>query len=424
MSAARRMDFTLGQALFKRLWVTAPSTTQAADGLGPLYNARSCSSCHQRNGRGKPQDTNGNTHRALILRLSIPTSAPISASTPSALPDPLYGAQLQTAAIPGLSAEAQVHITYHQHVITMADNETVTLRTPHYEIQHLSQGPLHPNTHVSPRLAPALLGLGLLEAIPRSALDALADPNDRDGDGISGRLNVVWSRVLQQEMPGRFGWKASAPSVNEQTQNAFFNDIGISVPLLPDGAGDCTAYQHTCQNAPTGNSPQYDDLEAHSMIVNLTTLYVSNLAVPKQRNPQDPSVLRAACHHPSFSTTASALTTSTTSTTKTSHTSATHVSSNRIWPYTDLLLHDMGEGLADQHPKAHISDREWRTAPLWGIGLNAAVNGNQYYLHDGRARSLLEAILWHGGEAQTARDTVITLTRSQRIDLIQFIHSL
>ncbi|MEJ2681018.1 MAG: di-heme oxidoredictase family protein, partial [Gammaproteobacteria bacterium] len=132
----------------------------------------------------------------------------------------------------------------------------------------------------------------------------------------------------------------------------------------------------------------------------------------------------AACHHPSFSTTASALTTSTTSTTKTSHTSATHVSSNRIWPYTDLLLHDMGEGLADQHPKAHISDREWRTAPLWGIGLNAAVNGNQYYLHDGRARSLLEAILWHGGEAQTARDTVITLTRSQRIDLIQFIHSL
>ncbi|MEJ2756793.1 MAG: di-heme oxidoredictase family protein, partial [Gammaproteobacteria bacterium] len=162
------MDFTLGQALFKRLWVTAPSTTQAADGLGPLYNARSCSSCHQRNGRGKPQDTNGNTHRALILRLSIPTSAPISASTPSALPDPLYGAQVQTAAIPGLSAEAQVHITYHQHVITMADNETVTLRTPHYEIQHLSQGPLHPNTHVSPRLAPALLGLGLLEAIPRS----------------------------------------------------------------------------------------------------------------------------------------------------------------------------------------------------------------------------------------------------------------
>lgn len=414
MAAARKLDFTLGKAMFKRLWVSAPTATQAADGLGPLFNARSCLQCHRRNGRGRPEDAAGNVDVSLVLHLgrSMPGA--------SAGPDPVYGHQLQTFAVRGIPAEGEVQVEYQQFDVTLSDGERVSLRKPVFRAANLAYGPLHPDTGLSPRLAPQMIGLGLLGAIREEDLVQLADPLDRDGDGISGKVNRVWSRLQQREVVGRFGWKASVPSVDEQSQKAFFHDIGISVPLFPQGAGECSEHQRACLEAPNGNSPQYDNLEAHSDVTRWTALYARNLAVPQRRDPDDPQVLRGkalfhqsgcvACHTPSFVT-------------ATESVDGEH-SGQLIWPYTDLLLHDMGEGLSDNRPEGKASGREWRTAPLWGIGLSGQVNGNSYYLHDGRARSLLEAILWHGGEAAASREKVVAMSRSQRNDLIRFIESL
>lgn len=414
MSAARRLDFTLGKALFKRLWVSAPTATQAADGLGPLFNARSCLQCHKRNGRGRPGAADGSVDVSLVLHLGQPAPE----SRPS--PDPVYGYQLQTFAVRGLQAEGEVQVEYQQFEVALSDGERVSLRKPVFQIVNPGYGPLHPDTRLSPRLAPQMIGLGLLEAIREADLERLADPGDRDGDGISGKLNRVWSREQQRMMVGRFGWKAGVASVDEQSQKAFFNDIGISVPLFPEGAGDCTEQQRACREAPNGNSPQYENLEAHSDVTRWTALYARNLAVPPRREPDHPQVLRGkqlfyesgciACHTPKFVTASESV-------------DGEHAD-QLIWPYTDLLLHDMGEGLSDGRPEGEASGREWRTAPLWGIGLSRRVNGNSYYLHDGRARSLLEAILWHGGEASVSREKVVAMSRSQRNDLIRFIESL
>jgi len=425
MSAERKLDFTLGKAMFKRLWVSAPTATQAADGLGPLFNARSCLRCHRHNGRGRPQDEVGKTANTLFLRLSIPPQndeqrAELESRKVKAIPEPSYGGQLQKFAIRGLKSEGQVNIDYEEIKIKLADNESITLRKPSYTMTDLGYGPMHPDTMISPRMAPQMIGLGLLGAIKESDLSALADPEDHDGDGISGKLNRVWSREHNKVMPGRFGWKAGTVSVDEQSQSAFFDDIGISVPLFPDGAGECTESQVACRKVPNGNSPQYENLETPSQTTAWMALYARNLAVPQRRDLDAPKVLRGkklfyesaciACHKPKFITADETI--------DPEHTR------QLIWPYTDLLLHDMGEGLADKRPEGDASGCEWRTAPLWGIGLSAVVNGNSYYLHDGRARTLLEAILWHGGEAQVSRDQVVEMTSSQRADLIQFIESL
>ncbi|MEW8429396.1 MAG: thiol oxidoreductase, partial [gamma proteobacterium symbiont of Ctena orbiculata] len=304
--------------------------------------------------------------------------------------------------------------------VVLADNEKVQLRKPSYTITDLGYGALHPDTLISPRLAPQMIGLGLLGAIKASDLEAIADPDDRDGDGISGRLNRVWSPRHDRVMAGRFGWKAGTTTVDEQSQSAFFGDIGISVPLHPDASGDCTERQPACRQAPDGNSPQYENLETPSLTTRWTALYSRNLAVPQRREAGAPDVLRGkrlfyetgciGCHIPKFVTAEEAI-------------DPEHAG-QLIWPYTDLLLHDMGEGLADDRQEGEANGREWRTAPLWGIGLSAAVNGNSFFLHDGRARTVLEAILWHGGEAQASRDKVVAMNRRQRADLIRFIKSL
>ena len=420
MTAERKLDFTLGKALFKRLWASAPTTTQAADGLGPLFNARACLQCHKGNGRGKPQKQTGETDPSFFLQLSLPSPIKPQKTTHTLLPEPVYGHQLQPFAIRGLPGEGDVQITYESIRVPLADDEIITLRKPHYEIIQLNYGQLHPDTMMSPRIAPPLIGLGLLGAIHPQDLEALADPDDNDQNGISGRINIVWSQEHHALMPGRFGWKASTASINEQTQKAFFLDMGLSTPLFNSGAGECTPAQTDCRFLPDGNSPQYENLEAHSDIVHWTALYTRNLAVPQRRKLNDPRVLNGkqlfyqsgctGCHHPKFIT-------------RKDPTDPEHAR-QLIWPYTDLLLHDMGEGLADHRPVAGASGREWRTAPLWGIGLSKTVNGNDYFLHDGRARTLLEAILWHGGEAASSRKKVVNMTRTQRADLILFIESL
>jgi CxxC motif-containing protein (DUF1111 family) len=425
MSFEREIDFKVGNGFFKRLWVSAPASTQAADGLGPLYNARSCQRCHIKDGRGHPPNGVDDNAVSMFLRLSIPPQNEEQARLLrqhriNHIPDPVYGTQLQDFAIPGHKAEGQMRIDYKEITVTLADGEKVSLRQPSYRIESLGYGPLHPAVQLSPRVAPQMIGLGLLEAIDESDILQQADPDDTDGDGISGRTNRVWSAENKRVMLGRFGHKAGTASVNEQSQGAFHGDIGISVPLHTSGAGECTTAQTSCLEAPDGNSPQYDNLEAESRVTDMVLFYARNLAVPPRRRHNDDAVLAGkrifyqlgciACHTPKYRTPEKGV--------------EPEQADQLIWPYTDLLLHDMGEGLADHRPEGVANGREWRTAPLWGIGLTREVNGHSYYLHDGRARNLLEAILWHGGEAQTARDAVTGLSKREREYLLRFVESL
>lgn len=427
MPFEKELDFKIGNGFFKRIWVSAPSSTQAADGLGPIFNAKACQRCHLKDGRGHPPAGNypEDTAVSMFLRLSVPPATEaerrlIEEGRRNVIPEPTYGGQLQDFSVLGVPAEGRMHIEYTERTVALADGSEVSLRVPHYSVTDLGYGPLHPDTMLSPRIAPQMIGLGLLELVPAADILAAADPEDADGDGISGRPNRVWSHVEGRVKLGRFGWKAGAPSIDEQTQSAFNGDIGIATPLFPDAYGDCTDAQAECRAAPSGASPQYNDLEAHGDVVDLVTFYSRNLAVPARRDPRAPTVLAgkklfndagcAACHTPRHVTAASA--------------DQPWLGGQTIWPYSDMLLHDMGEGLADHRPEGRASGREWRTAPLWGIGMTEQVNDHTNFLHDGRARNLLEAILWHGGEAEAARERVRMMTRAEREALLAFLNSL
>jgi len=437
-----QLDFNVGNGMFRRIWVTPPASTIASDGLGPIYNARSCQRCHIKDGRGHPPEGPEDSAVSMFLRVSIPAPEdffeveldqygdplPAAHDHPvfdiegylATLPDPSYGTQMQDFSLPGHAAEYDLQITYEEIEVALSDGETASLRRPTYSAADLGYGPLHPDAMLSPRVAPQMIGLGLLEAIPVEDILANADPLDADGDGISGRPQVVWSEHFGQPMLGRFGLKAGSATVLEQSAGAFAGDIGISNPLHPNGWGECTEAQAGCRAALHGDDPQQDGFEIDQTGLDLVVFYSQHLAVPARRDVEDPQVLRgrevfhetgcAACHRPSF---------------------VTHrqegdpaTSFQLIWPYTDLLLHDMGEGLADHRPEARATGREWRTAPLWGIGLTEDVSGHTYFLHDGRARSLLEAVLWHGGEAQAARDRVVAMPAEDRAALISFLESL
>ncbi|MFN4277662.1 MAG: di-heme oxidoredictase family protein [Ferrovibrio sp.] len=424
MRFERQLDFRIGDGIFRKLWASSPSSTTSSDGLGPLYNARSCQSCHLKDGRGRPP-AEGETAVSMFLRLSIPPQneadrQALESFVRTVTPEPTYGTQLQNFSVQGLLAEGRMDIAYSDVKVELAEGETVTLRKPSYRIADLNYGPLHPQTMISPRVTPQMIGLGLLEMIPEADILRHADPEDRDSDGIAGRPNQVWSHAHGKAMLGRFGWKAGAATVADQTAEAFAGDLGLSTPLLPQTShGECTVAQRDCLNAPTGDDPD-ENIEVPRQMFDLTVFYARNLAVPARRKSGDPAVRRgqalfaaagcAGCHVPSHRTA----------------TDAAHPeqSGQTIWPYTDLLLHDMGEGLADNRPEGHASGRHWRTAPLWGIGLTRIVSGHDFLLHDGRARGVLEAILWHGGEAQAARDRVAGMSSQERADLLAFINSL
>lgn len=423
MPFEHEMDFKLGNALFRKTWVASPSSTLASDGLGPIYNARACQDCHLKDGRGHPPEGADDGRVSMFLRLSVP-----GGSTPEGIKDwlatqaePTYGGQMQDLAAPGHVAEARMEVSYADLPVTLADGEVVTLRAPSYGISNPGYGPFAADLQISPRVAPQMIGLGLLEAIPAADILAREDPDDTDGDGISGRAQIVPSVEFGVPMLGRFGLKAGAPTVKEQSAGAFSGDMGLSTPLHPDPWGDCTAAQDTCRAAPHGQEPAIrDGLEVDAASLDLVTFYSRNLGVPERRNPDAPEVLRGkeifhalnctGCHTPKH---------------------VTHRLDGRpeqsfqlIWPYTDLLLHDMGPGLADNRPEGRATGSEWKTPPLWGIGLTSVVSGHTQFLHDGRARSLLEAILWHGGEAQAARDGVVGLPRPDREALLAFLESL
>jgi len=415
LAPMRRLDFSVGNSFFRNPWVIAPASTTARDGLGPLLNTNACQNCHIKDGRGHPPAPDATSAVSMLVRLSIP-AGPEHAEVVrerGIAPEPSYGGQLQDMAIPGVAPEGKVRLRYSTEQVRFADGTEVELRRPEIELNDLAYGDMHPDTRMSLRIAPPMIGLGLLEAIPEEALLANADPDDRNGDGISGRPNRVFDQTSRQTVIGRFGWKAGQPSLNQQNADAFFNDMGLSTSLL--SGSSCTDRQTECRAMPDGGEPEVsDDILAQVLF------YTRNLGVPARRNVDDPQVLAGktlfhragcqSCHVPQFTTAADA--------------AEPALANQLIRPYTDLLLHDMGEGLADNRPEFEASGREWRTPPLWGIGLTQAVSGHTQFLHDGRARNLLEAILWHGGEAEKARQIVLGYDQNERTALLSFLESL
>jgi len=403
-----RAAFFVGHSFFNENWVVAPGSTAARDGLGPLFNARSCSACHFRDGRSRPPDA-GQPMVSMLMRISIPGKGPQN----EPLPDPVYGGQIQGQAVPGVPPEADVLVEYEESAGQFADGEKFSLRKPHYTLKNLGYGPLSKDVMMSPRVAPAMVGLGLLEAVPEKTLRGFADEQKRDGCGISGRPNLVWDKSAGKVIVGRYGWKAEQPTVLGQTAGAFVGDIGITSSLMPDE--NHTAAQVICAKQPSGGQPEVSDQILHDVVT-----YSRTLAVPARRNWKDPAVVKgkalflqancAVCHVPKMNTGDCA--------------DLPELSRQTIRPYTDLLLHDMGEDLSDNRPVFEAEGRDWRTPPLWGIGLIAKVNGHSCLLHDGRARNLAEAILWHGGEAQTAREMFRTMPKTDREAMLAFLQSL
>jgi CxxC motif-containing protein (DUF1111 family) len=249
--------------------------------------------------------------------------------------------------------------------------------------------------------------------VPEETLHSLAEQQSRQGDGIAGRINMVWDMAAGKSVPGRFGWKAEQPTVLQQTAGAFVEDIGITSSLMPDE--NYTACEKICAKQPSGGHPEVSDKIFHNVVS-----YSRTLAVPARRNWTNACVLRgkaifatahcAVCHVPSLQTG--------------DRPELPELSNQTIHPFTDLLLHDMGEGLADHRPIFDASGRDWRTPPLWGVGLVSKVNGHTCFLHDGRARNLAEAILWHDGEAHAARERFRALPAADREALIAFLQSL
>jgi CxxC motif-containing protein (DUF1111 family) len=416
---SRRVDFSVGNSFFRSPWVIAPSTTTARDGLGPLFNTNACQNCHIKDGRGHPPTPDAANAVSMLVRLSIPDAPEYVRliEQVGVVPEPVYGGQFQDMAVPGVAPEGKVRVDYTPVPVRFKDGTEVELRKPVLQITQLGYGPMHPDTRFSARVAPPMIGLGLLEAIPEEAILANAAAQAKAKNGINGRPNQVWDDALQKTVMGRFGWKAGQPNLNQQNVHAFSGDMGLTTSLRP--FDDCTDAQTACKQAPNGNGPDGEP-EVSDNILRLVLFYSRNLAVPARRGINNEQVLAGknlffqagcdSCHTPKYTTAANA--------------AEPELANQVIRPYSDLLLHDMGDGLADNRTEFQASGRDWRTPPLWGIGLTQAVSGHTQFLHDGRARNLLEAVLWHGGEAQAAQQQVLSFNAEQRAALLAFLNSL
>ncbi len=401
--------FYSGNSFFNQGWVQAPSSTELRDGLGPLFNARSCSACHFKDGRGSPPLAENEDFVGLLLRLSVPGESEHG----EPLPEPNYGGQLQPFSIADVRLEGSPRVSYEIIPGSYADGESYELLAPTYSVEDLRHGPFAEGTMISPRVAPAMAGLGLLQAISLERLEELADPDDADGDGISGRINWVWDAIHETEAVGRFGWKAEQPTVRQQSAGALSGDLGITSSLFSEQ--DCTPSEADCSEAPSGGSPEITDETLDRL-----ELYGMLIGVPVRERWDDERTLRgkalfteagcASCHVER-------------------HTTASidgfpELTEQTIYPYTDLLLHDLGDALGDGRPSFGAEGNEWRTPPLWGLRFYEVVNGHDRLLHDGRARGVAEAILWHGGEAQAAKEAFRHLSREERELLVDFVESL
>ncbi|HLA55652.1 MAG TPA: di-heme oxidoredictase family protein [Flavobacterium sp.] len=391
-----------GDFQFESTFITAPATIN--QGLGPIFNNNSCVTCHPRDGRAK-HPTNINAANGLLVRASIFGTDEHGGPVPV----PGFGLQIQNRAITGYTPEAVLNATYVESTETLADGTQITLRKPIVTLSNPYIA-LPAGVMLSTRLAPPVFGLGLLEAIPEANLVAAQDINDSNGDGISGKANYVWDSQLQQTLIGRFGWKANTATLVSQCAAAYVEDMGITSYMFQNESG----WQQS-----NGNDGITDDPEITPEVLNSVVLYCRTLGVPAPRNIDKENVKRGAkifeqidcakCHTPKQQTGNSAI---------------TALKMQTFYPYTDLLLHDMGTELADNRPDYLASGTEWKTRPLWGIGLTNLINGHTDFLHDGRARNITEAILWHGGEAQNAKNKFKQLSTSKRNDLLDFINSL
>jgi CxxC motif-containing protein (DUF1111 family) len=392
LAAADLTTFMTGVSPFEFKWEIPQ--------LGPVFNNDSCFNCHAGNGRGLSQigadgmtDINGPLSEALV-RVSLPDGAPGDPGGP--IPVPAYGTQLQDHATVGL-AEVAVTLTWVEHTEMFGDGEEISLRMPHLDIRDLNGDALPAGMMESYRTAPQMIGLGLLQAVDQATLEAMADPDDTNGDGISGRLNMVWNPITSQTELGRFGWKSNTATLAVQAAGAAANDIGLTSFVFPDPSGN--------------NDLQDDQLKAMQFMV-------TAIAVPAEA-PRDAQAQQgrkvfdtlgcANCHK---------------ATLVTGDSPTTALAHQTIHPFTDLLLHDMGDSLTDSRPDFQADGIEWRTTALWGIGLAQVIRPETTFMHDGRARTFEEAIMWHGGEAQAAHDAFQAASKSDRDALAAFLTTL
>lgn len=400
LTAAELVRHNQGDALF-----SAPFSAEAGavlHGLGPMFENVSCEGCHVGDGRGRPP-LPGESFATMLFRASIPGRGAHGAPNPV----PGFGTQIELNAIPGYAPLVTAAVQYSDSNGTFADGTAFQLHVPHYSFSGAYKA-MPFDMLVSPRVTPINFGVGLLDAVPEEEIRW----NERRGnsrDGVSGHANIVWNAIERRYAVGRFGWKANVPSLLQQVAGAFNGDMGVTSSFFP---------AEPCEGAFPGCNRHTPDVTDE--MVALVTFYTQTLGVPARRNLDDPQVLRgeeffaragcASCHM-------STLTTGQVP-------GVRAISGQVIHPYTDLLLHDMGTALADNRPDFGAAGNEWRTPPLWGIGLVPVVNGYASYLHDGRARSLLEAVLWHGGEASRARERVRNARADERAALIAFLESL
>ncbi|WP_394151829.1 di-heme oxidoredictase family protein [Vibrio maritimus] len=413
---SKRLDFSVGNSFFRNPWVQAPASTDARDGLGPLFNTNGCQNCHIKDGRGHPPEENDQHAVSMLVRLSIPATTEEqkqAVKVSGVIPEPTYGGQLQDFALPDMDPEGQIHITYDEVAVSFEDGTSVMLRKPNLGIVELAYGDMHPDVMMSARVAPPMIGLGLLESVPEATILDFAEQQAKDDTAVAGIPNYVLDVRSKEMALGRFGWKAGQPNLMQQNAAAFNGDVGLTSSLFTEE--NCTDKQDLCTDSLSGGDPEVSD-----KILNFVEFYTQHLAVPQRRNIDNTEVLQGEalfkkvgcenCHRTNIQTAQRA--------------DLPALSNQTIHPYTDLLLHDMGEGLADGRPEYAASGSHWRTPPLWGIGYTQEVNGHTYFLHDGRARNLTEAILWHGGEAEAARNQVLAMSKKEREALLAFLNSL
>jgi len=413
-----RINFLVGNALFERMWEDSSiSKNIAKDGLGPFFSARSCESCHINDGRGHIPLTNKEDKISVVIQISQNIAQ--SNDYIKNIEDDIYGGQISEFAVKDVLKEADIIIDYKYSLEMYEDGRVVELRRPIIKIDNLNYGDFNESTIFSARIAQPMIGLGLIEHISDQSLLMNEDINDTNNDGVSGKANKVWDIENEKLAIGRFGWKAAQPSVYQQTADAFYHDMGLSNKLYSNPF-NCTSKQVECAKAISGNSEEYDDLEVSNDQLDLVTFYSSQLGVPARRSINAENVKKGkeiffalncnSCHVESFTT----------------GDTGSHANLNNqiIYPYSDFLLHDMGESLSDGVSEFLAQGSEWRTPPLWGIGLTNIVSEEYGYLHDGRARTIEEAILWHGGEANEIIQNYKKLKKSEVNQLLSFINSL
>lgn len=435
LTASRKGSFFIGNAFFRQPWVVAPASTDSRDGLGALFNVAACQSCHIKDGRGHAPMSADDDADSLLIRLAMPATTDeqrqqLQHSLIEKIVHPMYGGQLQDRGIQGVPAEARIAVQWTDKSIKFADGHVETLRAPIFTLTNPGYGPFDDELMVSPRVALPMIGLGLLEQIPDEDIKKQASKTNGD---ISGKYNWVMDPQTNKQALGRFGWKAGQTKLITQNQSAFNEDMGLTSNIRPHES--CMPMQTACMKAVTGADEQGNGklpIEVNDEVAKFVEFYTRNLAVPHRRNANDPLVLAGkkhfydmgcqSCHTPRY---------------QLPKTDNDHLEQHGqvIYPYTDLLLHDMGDDLADRTIAGKLPSKEaqveflansyeWRTPALWGIGLAQTVDPQATFLHDGRARTLMEAVLWHGGEAQKQQQKVLKLDKQGRAELNAFLQSL